>query len=336
MEEEFKEPEYFREFKDTEKETSYDDYINQDFSFAFEDEEEFKEPDWLYNSEKKEEQNNKNNINTINIIKEQTEPRVEIFEKEFENYHTLDDNEFDSLLDSAKELVEKIDNLELELQSRIKAREQLEKKILSIREGIKNDKEALDITTHAIEILREVSDSAVKESYKFIEKSLNASLERMFKHTVRKIHLNEYTRGNQYPQLEFELIVGNGKKRSLKADSGHGLAQIVSLLSILTLIVITNSRRILVMDEIISSNNMKIVTDILWTFTEIGFQFIINEHGYIPYGAKVYHLEMENNVSGIKDSYLAEEGVYKEVIKIEKEEELEEPEYEFNGQVISL
>ena len=48
----------------------------------------------------------------------------------------------------------------------------------------------------------------------------------MFTHTTRKIALHEYMRGN-YPQLEVILTVSNGKKRSLKTDSGHGLAQII-------------------------------------------------------------------------------------------------------------
>ena len=67
------------------------------------------------------------------------------------------------------------------------------------------------------------------------------------------------------------------------------------------------------MDEVISGlsvHNLRIVTDILWQFTEIGFQFIINEHGYIPRGAKVYHLEMVGDVSGVKKSYIEEDGVY--------------------------
>ena len=135
----------------------------------------------------------------------------------------------------------------------------------------------------------------------------------MFKNTTRHITLREYTRNNQYPQLEIELTVAGGKKRSLKADSGHGLAQIVSLLSILCLIVITESRRILVMDEIISGlsvYNREIVSEILWSFTEIGFQFIVNEHGFVPRGSKVFHLEMIGDVSHIKESYIEQEGVY--------------------------
>ena len=216
-------------------------------------------------------------------------------------------------VDMANELIGKIKELEIEQQANLVARKKLEDSIQELYDKNKENKEALDIATHAIEILRGVSDEAVEKAYKFLEKSLNASLARMFKNTTRQIRLHEYTRNNQYPQLEIELLVGNDRKRSLKADSGHGLAQIVSLLSILSLIVLTNSRRILVMDEVISGlsiHNRKIVTDILWQFTEIGFQFIVNEHGYVPKGSKVYHLEMVGDVSGIKQSYIEGTGVY--------------------------
>lgn len=220
----------------------------------------------------------------------------------------------DILLDSQiKQFLNDVNQLELDQAATIKSKQYLEKSILDLKMKIKDDKEALDIATNAIEILRKVSDEAVRQAYKFLEASLNASLERMFENTTRRIALKEYTRNNQYPQLEIELTVANGKVRSLKADSGHGLAQIVSLLSILSLVVITNSRRLLVMDEIISGlsiHNREIITDILWTFTEIGFQFVVNEHGYVPRGAKVYHLEMVGDVSHVKETYIENNGVY--------------------------
>lgn len=217
------------------------------------------------------------------------------------------------LREQIRKYIDTVTNIEAEQDSNIRTREKLKKTIEELVKDNEDNKEALDIATHAIEILRKVSDEAVQEAYKFLEESINAALERMFANTVRKIRLVEYTRNGQYPQLEIELTVGSGKVRSLKSDSGHGLAQIVSLLSILSLIVITGSRRLMVMDEVISGlsvHNRRIITEILWTFTQIGFQFIINEHGYVPKGAKVYKLEMVGDVSGVADSYIEQSGVY--------------------------
>lgn len=217
------------------------------------------------------------------------------------------------LRNRAQILLQGIHNLEVQQAGVIQSREKIEKTILDLKERAQNDREALDIATHAIEILRQVSDESVGKAYEFLEKSLNTALAKMFENSTRKIKIKEWTRSNQYPQLELELEVGNGVKRSLKTDSGHGIAQVVSLLSILSLIVITKSRRILVMDEVLSGlsvHNRKVVNDILWSFTEIGFQFIINEHGFIPAGSNVHHLEVVGDVSSVKQKYIATTGVY--------------------------
>lgn len=206
-----------------------------------------------------------------------------------------------------------VNKMEIENTAAIRSREHLESTVNQLIEDNENNREALDIASNAIVILRQVSDEAVGKAYQFLQQSLNNALAKMFINTTRKIEIKESIRGNQYPQLDLILHVGNGKTRSLKSDSGHGLAQIVSVLSILSLIVITGSRRILVMDEVVSGlsvRNRQILTDILWTFTEIGFQFIVNDHGYIPKGSYVHHLEMVGDVSGVKQRYIAKKGVY--------------------------
>lgn len=218
-----------------------------------------------------------------------------------------------ALKSSIDNFINSVNTIQVEQEAAKTAIKRIEEQIETIVEKNKHNKEALDIATHAIEILREVSDKAVYQAYLFLEQSLNTALERMFINTTRKIKLHEYTRSNQYPQLEIQLTVAGGKKRSLKADSGHGLAQIVSILSIISLIVVTNSRRFLVMDEVLSglsAHNREIVSDILWTFTSIGFQFVVNEHGFIPQGSKVYHMEMVGDVSGVKSTYISEGGLY--------------------------
>lgn len=235
----------------------------------------------------------------------------------------------EELIQQVNKFIGVVDKIEVHQKSIVNSRHAMEESIIKLMNENKENKEALDICQHAIEILRKVSDEAVTEAYSFLEDSLNSALARMFRHTTRQIRLNEYTRNGQYPQLELELIVANGKKRKLKSDSGHGLAQIVSLLSVLSVIVITNSRRIMVLDEVLSGlsvNNLRIIDEILWTFTQIGFQFMITEHGFIPKGAKVYHFEMVGDVSGIKDSYIEENGVYLNYSK-EKYADEEDEEY---------
>jgi hypothetical protein len=217
------------------------------------------------------------------------------------------------LLQAGDTFVSRVNAIEADQIANQKVRATLESQIVKLKEEAKGKAEALDIATHAIEILRELSDDVVSKAYAFLEETLNDALAKMFVNTTRRIKLNETLLRNQYPQLEIELYVTNGKKRTLKGDSGHGIAQIISLLSILALIVMTKSRRLLVLDEVISGlsvRNRMIITEILWAFTEIGFQFVVNEHGYIPEGAKVYHLEMVGDVSSVKRTYISKRGVY--------------------------
>lgn len=232
----------------------------------------------------------------------------------------------EALIQKAKEMIRDIEQIEAENNSNINTLKKYEEDIERLKETIVDNQEALDIASHALEIIQNVSDEVVQKAYSFLETNINAVLERTFTNSIRRIKITEFLLRNQYPQLEIELDVGNGIKRTLKTDSGHGIAQIVSVLSIICIIILTGSRRLLVMDEIISgvsAKNKEILSDIMWTFTEIGFQFICVEHGFIPKGAKVYKLEMKNDVSGIVDEYIELDGVYNE-IKRKSKEDIEE------------
>lgn len=220
---------------------------------------------------------------------------------------------YEELIERSNKLLNDIRDVEIDNASAIKSRNMLMEQLVELRKKVDDDRRALDISTHAIEILRGVSDEAVTNAYKFLQESLNATLAEMFKDTTRRIKINEYTRQNQYPQLELILDVGNGITRSIKSDSGHGIAQIISFLSVVCLIVITGSRRLVIIDEVLSGlsiRNRKVICEVMWSFTEIGFQFIVNEHGLVVKGAQVYHFEMKNDEAGIKDSYIADTGAY--------------------------
>lgn len=218
----------------------------------------------------------------------------------------------DNLRESALSFLDRVDTFENKQNALKATKEQLEESIKDTTEDTVTAVKDLEVATNALTILRNISDDAVNQSYQFIEDSINSALERIFERTHRRIRLKETTRGGIHPQLEIELIVENNVVRSLKEDSGHGIMQIISLLCILTLIVITGGRRILLLDEIlsgISATSRQIIDDILWSFADIGFQFIVSEHGYIPRGSKVYELEMVGGVSSIKREYISE-GVY--------------------------
>lgn len=233
----------------------------------------------------------------------------------------------EDVLTLANNFIREVDTLEINQKAAVKAREYLHKSIEQLTLDTEDKKDKLDITSNAIVILRDVSDESVKSSYKFIEDNLNIALDRIFKKSTRKIKLVESTRSGQYPQLDVQLIVENGKVRSLKSDSGHGIMQIISLLCVLSLICITGSRRLLVIDEILgglSSNARRIIDEILWTFTEVGFQFVVCEHGFVPKNSKVYFLDTEAGISKVIREFIEADGLY---LDKQLEEVLEEQNY---------
>lgn len=216
-------------------------------------------------------------------------------------------------LNRVKQFISAVNELEVQQMANIKTKEKLLADAEELVKKAELKQEELDIVTNAISILRIVSDNSVKESYEYITESVNVALSRIFTESTRRIRLQESTLKGQYPQLEVILEVGDGIERSLKFNSGHGLTQVISLLCILTIIVITKSRRLLVLDEVLSGlsdSAREIIADILWTFTDIGFQFIICEHGFIPKGAKVYEMKNVNDLGSVANTYIEEQGVY--------------------------
>ena len=217
-----------------------------------------------------------------------------------------------ALSDRLDNYVKEVEELEEQQKINFKARQNLVKSLENIVDQSKLCQDELDLCSESIEILRMVSDTSVSESYEFITKAVNSALARCFKN-VRQIYLKEYTKGGQYPQLELVLKVQGGKERSLKLNSGHGLTQVISILCVLSLIVITKSRRLLVLDEALSGlsgRTRKLIGDILWNFTQIGFQFIINEHGLAFKGSHVIHMVNENDVGRIENEYIETKGQY--------------------------
>ena len=183
------------------------------------------------------------------------------------------------------------------------------------QEEAKLDKLSKDRELHmkAIAVLDKLSSDAVNESFSFIETSLNEVLGKIFQYSPRKIKIDTGISRGKIPELRIELYAANGIKRDLKEDSGHGIRQLISLLCILCLVCINGTRKFIVLDEVLSGlsrESRMAVDDILWSFASIGFQFMIVEHGFIPKGAKVYRLQLDNDVSSVVNEYIEQSGFY--------------------------
>ena len=170
------------------------------------------------------------------------------------------------------------------------------------------EKEQL-LVEKALRLIIEAGDLVAEDSYRFIMRSVNSLLDKMFTDCERKIRLTQKTVGKN-PTLSVEVIA-DGQVRDL-SESGHGIAQIVSLVCVICLIVLNGSRRLVVLDEVlngVSIQNKAALSEALWAFTEIGFQFIICEHAFVPEGAKVYEVVNNGGVSSIARTYIQGEEV---------------------------
>lgn len=210
-------------------------------------------------------------------------------------------------------LIDKINGV-LGQQELLKAKkEEYENRVKEHNETINLLNKGISDMKTALGVLNTVKDMNTAKTYAFIEHNLNLALDKVFTGKVRKIHLVEGALNQKYPELRLELTTENGIKRSLKADSGHGMRQIVSLLCTLCLICISGTRKFLVLDEVLtglSTESKQAVDEILWAFADIGFQFIIAEHGFIAKGSHVYELEFNNGISKCTNDYVAEQGFY--------------------------
>lgn len=186
-----------------------------------------------------------------------------------------------------------LDSNEVDIEETEKKLEQLKKK--------------MNLEINAVNLIAKVTDSSVSRYYQFTTETVNSALERIFQDAPRKIKLEEGIRGNTHKQLYVTVVSENGIEREIE-DTGHGIGQIISLIVSLTAIVIKKDRRLMLLDEILygcSLSTRKIIDKILWAFTDIGFQFILSEHSYVPEGAKVYWLENQNESTRVKSSFLS-------------------------------
>lgn len=209
--------------------------------------------------------------------------------------------------------INRIDTIENLYKAQQIAKEKLEKDLKKLQDENNDYAEKLDVVVNAIGILTKLSDGTVRRSCDFITESINSALERIFTNSHKRIKIVEGIRGN-IPQLEMELYENDySEPLSLKEDSGHGVSQIISFLCNLCLITITGKRRLFIMDEItsgLSGNARRIISEIMNDFTQIGFQFIVSEHGFIPKNSKVYVLESNGITSKVAKEYIEGKGVY--------------------------
>lgn len=162
------------------------------------------------------------------------------------------------------------------------------------------DEELADML-EASSLLSAVSDSNTNTVLNFITGVINKALAEIFPYDTRRVFLEHKTHAGQYPHIIVGLETGDGIRRSLTLQSGTGLRQIVSHLFNISLLEVRKSRRILIMDELLSglhAESKKIIMDLMQIFARKGFQFIMVEYGVDDIG-KIYLVEKPGDTATV-------------------------------------
>lgn len=153
----------------------------------------------------------------------------------------------------------------------------------------------------ASSLLSAVSDSNTNTVLNFITGVINKALAEIFPYDTRRVFLEHKTHAGQYPHIVVGLETGDGVRRSLTLQSGTGLRQIVSHLFNISLLEVRKSRRLLIMDELLSglhAESKKIIMDLMQIFAKQGFQFIMVEYGVDDIG-KIYLVEKPGDTATV-------------------------------------
>ncbi len=153
----------------------------------------------------------------------------------------------------------------------------------------------------ASSLLSAVSDNNTNTVLNFITGVINKALAEIFPYDTRRVFLEHKTHAGQYPHIIVGLETGDGIRRSLTLQSGTGLRQIVSHLFNISLLEVRKSRRLLIMDELLSglhAESKKIIMDLMQIFAKQGFQFVMVEYGVDDVG-KIYLVEKPNETSSV-------------------------------------
>ena len=182
-----------------------------------------------------------------------------------------------------------------------KKKVELKDKIDSLVEQLDSYNKQYIVMLEAQKLLATVSDDNTTAVLDYITGIINKALSELFPHDVRRIYLEKKLHAGQHAHIVVKLENSEGRERDLTLQSGTGLRQTISFLFVISLIEIRKSRRILLMDELLSGLHpeaKRVITDIMQIFAEEGFQFVMVEYGVDDVG-RLYLVEKPDKTATI-------------------------------------
>lgn len=174
----------------------------------------------------------------------------------------------------------------------------LEEKITTLAARLAELNRQYTIMLEAQALLATVSNDNTTAVLDYITGIINKALSELFPHDVRRVYLEHTLHGGQHAHMKVKVVNSEGKERDLSLQSGTGLRQVISFLFVLSLIEIRKSRRILLMDELLSGLHpeaKRVVMEIVSIFADEGFQFVMVEYGVDDLG-RMYLVEKPDKI----------------------------------------
>lgn len=189
---------------------------------------------------------------------------------------------------SIEDRIESIDNFMENKRTQLKAIE-YQHDILSANvdkkeSEVENLSNEIILLEKSIKQLKDTADERSTEAKKYIEDTLNWALSQIPLKQRYSAVIVESNSKKSTKEMAIQLVdLDTGKRREIRVQTGTAIAQIVSFLMNVILIIVSGSTRIMLLDEVFSGiqdvESIKVFGDILVSIAEKeNFQFIFIEH----------------------------------------------------------
>lgn len=199
--------------------------------------------------------------------------------------------------------MEALSNVAYSLSRDLERKEARQERSKQLLEELGTMQAELAVALEGQKLLGAVADEKSRQVLNYVTQVLNKTLAEIFPHDHFTISLENRLHAGKYPHINVVLKTADGRTRDLVTQSGTGLRQIVSFLYRMCLIEVTGSRKLIVMDELLSGvheDAIEVLVDLMQIFVKGGFQFVAVDYALPARLGMTYLVEKEGPVATIR------------------------------------
>lgn len=189
----------------------------------------------------------------------------------------------------------------------VKRKEQLEQEIRSLVQSLTDTTQLCSDHVEAQRLLASIEEKNTADTLAFVTNIINKALTQIFQGDGRKVTLSKDFYQGRYAHINVQLQTKGGAVRDLDLQTGQGVKEVIAFLFTVCLIAVSGSRRLLIMDELLSGLHPKaktVIFELMGFFVDDGFQFLMVEYSADNYQGnsfgKIYQVIPEDGVSRVE------------------------------------